>query len=119
MAGGKENLKVPTSEEARKNGKKGGKASAESRRRKKLLKECLEELLEKEIAGKDGNTMTGAEAIAVKLFQKALTGDIKAFEVVRDTAGQKPAEKVIVSDIDNDVVNEVERMVESGQKTSD
>lgn len=107
-----------TPEQRRANASKAGKASGEARKRKKLLKECLEELLEKEIAGKDGNTMTGAEAIAVRLFQKALTGDIKAFEVVRDTAGQKPAEKVIVSDIDNDVINEVERMVEGGQKTS-
>ena len=37
-----QNLRVPTSDEARENGKKGGMKSVESRRRKKLLRECLE-----------------------------------------------------------------------------
>ena len=106
-----QNLKTPTSSEARKNGKKGGIASGEARRRKKLLRECLEELLEKDITDRSGNTMTGAEAMAVKVFQQALKGDLKAFEIVRDTAGQKPVEKVVVSEIDIDVIDEVERMV--------
>ena len=35
----------------------------------------------------------------------------KAFEVLRDTAGQKPVDKVVVSEIDIDVIDEVERMV--------
>ena len=106
-----QNLKTPTSSEARENGKKGGIASGEARRRKKLLRECLEELLEKDITDRSGNTMTGAEAMAVKVFQQALKGDLKAFEIVRDTAGQKPVEKVVVSEIDIDVIDEVERMV--------
>ena len=90
---------------------KGGKASVESRKQKKLLRECLEILLEKEITDKNGNTASGAEALAAKLFQQALQGNIKAFEVVRDTAGQKPAERVVVSNIDPDVISQVERMV--------
>ena len=90
---------------------KGGKASVESRRQKKMLRECLEMLLEKEIIDRNGNKATGAEALAAKLFQQAMQGNIKAFEVVRDTAGQKPAEKVVVSNIDPDVIAEVERMV--------
>lgn len=110
-----ENLKPFTSEQSRaeavKNGKKGGIASGEARRRKKLLRECLEELLEKDIKDKSGNTMTGAEAMAAKVFQQALKGDLKAFEIVRDTAGQKPVDKVVVSEIDIDVIDEVERMV--------
>lgn len=113
-----QNLKVPTSSEARENGKKGGIASGESRRNKKLLRECLEILLEKEITDKSGKTMTGAEAMAVKVFQQALKGDLKAFEVVRDTAGQKPVEKVVVSEVDVDVMKEVERMVNGDEETS-
>ena len=42
MARNTENLKVPTSEQAREYGRKGGKASGEARRRKKELKELLE-----------------------------------------------------------------------------
>ena len=110
-----ENLKPFTSEQSRteavKNGKKGGIASGEARRRKKLLRECLEELLENDVKDKNGNTMTGAEAMAAKVFQQALKGDLKAFEIVRDTAGQKPVEKVVVSEIDIDIIDEVERMI--------
>lgn len=95
-----------TAEELR----KGGKNSVKSRREKKLLKDCLEILLEKKI-NIEGKNMTGAEAIAFTAFEKALGGDIKSMEFVRDTAGQKPIERVIVSDIDPLIIQEVEDMV--------
>lgn len=87
--GNEKNLKRLTSEEARKNGSKGGKKSVEVRRRKKLLKELLEEALEKE-------TRTGNMAIDITnaLIKKAKKGNVKAYEVIRDTLGQKPAENV-------------------------
>lgn len=100
-----------TEKEQREISSKGGKASVESRKTKKLLRECLQELLDKEMTDKSGNTKTGAEAMAVAVFAKALKGDLKAFEIVRDTAGQKPAEKIVVSEIDPDVISQVERMV--------
>ena len=83
-----------TAEKQREIARQGGIASVEARRKKKLIRECLEELLEREIKDKNGQTMTGAEAMAVKVFQQALKGDLKAFEIVRDTAGQKPIDKV-------------------------
>lgn len=104
-----------TAEEIRRNCSKAGKASGESRRRKKELKECLEILLEKEVVNNDGNTISGAEAMAAKAFQLALKGDMRAWEIVRDTAGQKPVEKVMVSDVDASVIEEVERMVDSNE----
>lgn len=72
----------------------GGVKSGQTRRNKKLLKDCLEILLEKKIIGEDGKKITGAEALSVELFQKALAGDTKAWELLRDTAGQKPIDKV-------------------------
>lgn len=89
-----ENTQFKSGEEAVAAGKRGGIASGEAKRQKKLLQKCLEELLEKEMVDKQGNTMTGAEALAVMAFKKALNGDMRAFEIVRDTAGQKPVEKV-------------------------
>lgn len=77
--------------------KKGGIASGEARRRKRDIRKALEILLEKDYTDKHGNTMSGAEAIALKQLEKALKGDTKAFEVVRDTVGQKPVEKVAMS----------------------
>ena len=83
------NLKKLTSEEARVNGSKGGKKSVEVRRQKKLLKELLEEALEKET--KTGNV---AVDITSALIKRAKDGNVKAYEVIRDTLGQKPVESV-------------------------
>lgn len=96
-----------TQEEA----KKGGIASGEARRRKRDLRQALEALLEKDFTGKDGTTLSGAEAIALKQMEKALKGDTRAFEVVRDTSGQKPVEKVVLAEVEQSVIEEVERAV--------
>lgn len=76
------------------NGRKGGIASGEARKAKKSLREAMQILMDADLTGKDGKTMTGTEAMAAKAFQAALKGDWKAWELVRDTAGQKPVDKV-------------------------
>ena len=89
-------------EEAVKNGRKGGIASGEAKRNRKMLRDCIDYLLEREdamVLGADGNPMSGAEQLAYNLFVKALEEPdtakaAKAFEVLRDTAGQKPVDKV-------------------------
>ena len=86
-----------TTDEQREIAQAGGKASGEARRRKRDIRLALEALLERGIQASDGTILAGAEAIAVKQFEKALQGDTKAFEVVRDTVGQKPTEKVDLS----------------------
>lgn len=98
-------------EEAMKNGRKGGIASGEARRRKRDIKAALEALLEKTYKGKGGEQLSGAEAIALKQMEKALKGDTRAFEVVRDSAGQKPIEKVMVAEVDQNIIDEVEKAV--------
>ena len=72
----------------------------------------MEILLEKKVQDKTGKALTGAEAIAVAVFKKALKGDIKAAEFLRDTAGQKPVEKIAFAEVDPAVIAEVERMVD-------
>lgn len=83
-----DNLKVLTSKEARENGSKGGKASVEARKKRKKLKEELLLLLK---ADDTQNKMSLA------LIKKALDGDIKAFEVIRDTIGEKPTDKMEIN----------------------
>lgn len=90
---------------------KGGKASGEARRRKRDIRLALEALLEKDVQTKTGETLSGAEAIALKQMQKALKGDTRAFEVVRDSSGQKPVEKVMLAEVSQEVIDEVEKMV--------
>lgn len=98
-------------EKAKKNGRKGGKASGEAKRKKKLLKDCLDELLQKEWENRQGEKMSGSEAISVAVFKKALAGDMKAFEIVRDTSGQGVVQKVMVAEVEQSMIDEVERMV--------
>jgi hypothetical protein len=93
--------------------KKGGLASAESRRKKRDLRMALELLLEREI--KQGNeVITGAQALSARLYKEALQGNVRAFEVLRDTVGQKPVEKVMIAEVDQTVIDEVERAVLDG-----
>lgn len=90
---------------------KGGKASAEARRQKKNLRLALEMLLEKDFKDKEGKTITGAEAITAKLFQQAMNGNVKAFETLRDTVGQKPVERIMVAEVEQSVIDEVEAAI--------
>ena len=98
MAGRKENLKSPRStEEARERGRKGGVASGQARRKKRALREYLEARLEI----KSGD-MTAAEAITVALVDKALSGDVRAYETIRDTLGQNP-KQVVEAEVSGDM----------------
>ena len=77
-------------EEVKRKASNGGKKSGEARRRKKQLKEELEILLE--IVDKNNKTIQ--EKICFALIKKASEGDTKAFEIIRDTLGQRPIEKI-------------------------
>lgn len=105
------NLKPLTTDKAREIGSKGGKASVEARRKKKDLRLALEMLLEKDFTDKNGKTITGTEAVTAKLFEQAMKGNVKAFETLRSTVGQDPVQKVMVAEVDQSVIDEVERAV--------
>ncbi|MGN0022651.1 MAG: hypothetical protein ACI352_01280 [Elusimicrobiaceae bacterium] len=94
MANAKNLKPVRSVSEARKKGRKGGVASGKKRRELKAFKDLLEAGLRQEIKTESGKSYTRAEYIALKLIKNAENGNIKAFEVVRDTIGQKPADKV-------------------------
>lgn len=74
-----------TTEEQREIARKGGIASGKARRERKTLKEELLLLLEK------GDTQ---EKVSLALIQQALDGNTKAFEVIRDSIGEKPTDKL-------------------------
>ena len=88
-----QNLKKFTKEsvdKAREAGRKGGIASGKSKREKANFKKLCEIALNEVYKGE----MTNAEAMVISMITKALEGDTKAFEVIRDTAGQKPVQVV-------------------------
>lgn len=102
---------VQTKEEARKRGRNGGIASGKARREKKLMRETLDVLLSmplkngkyadvesiRSFAALKGKNINVQEAILIAQVQKAMKGDTKAAEYVRDTIGQKPVENVNMS----------------------
>lgn len=71
--------------EARESGRKGGINSGKTRRFKKEMREILEKKAED-----DG----WAEKACDVLFKLVKKGNMKAIEFLRDTMGQKPAEKI-------------------------
>lgn len=97
-----------TPEERRENATKAGIASGQARREKRDLRRALEMLLEKEYKDRNGNTLSGTEAISAKLFEQAMKGNIKAFETLRDTVGQKPVDRVEQVNIDMEYQQSVE-----------
>ena len=96
---GKDNLKVPTSDEAREYGRKGGKASAAKRAERKTFREGLLLLLNEPLKDKLGveTGKTTQDAIIAALVKRAASGDTRAFEMIRDTIGEKPVQDVKVS----------------------
>lgn len=88
-----------TLEERQKIGQMGGIKSGESRRRMKTFKEELQALLAMDIEDANGNKVNVQEKVNMALIVKATKGDVKAYEAIRDTLGQKPVEEksVVVS----------------------
>ena len=87
-----------TEEEQRKIARMGGIASGESRRKRKTLKEELLLLLS------EGDTQ---EKISLSLIKQALEGNTKAFEIIRDTVGEKPKEEIEVTDVTSKKFDEI------------
>ena len=97
-----------TPEQRRENGRKGGIASGEAKRKKKAIRETLDVLLAmpiksgkyadieavKNFAALKGKNINVQEAMVVSMLQRAMKGDVKAAEWIRDTAGQKPVDNM-------------------------
>lgn len=98
-----------------KKGYKRTKKSIEKQKKtmakKQTFKELMNIALEKQITAKNGEVMTTKEAIIAKAVVDAVKGDRSAREFCRDTAGEKPVERVMIAEVTQDVIDEVEKMV--------
>ena len=98
------NRNAITKEDASEKGKIGAKKSLQTRRKKKKLKEALTALMELPVSernkqsmralGIDDKDMNNQMLIAVAAFQKAIKGDVRAMEFIRDMTGQQPVTKL-------------------------
>lgn len=99
--------RTPT--ERRKNAQKAGLASGVARRKKKRMKELCDLVLSNKIQDErtienlkqrfpeiDADDATFELMLILKQYEKAKDGDAKAFELLRDTSGQKPEDKQII-----------------------
>lgn len=102
------NLRTPTSEQAREIGRKGGKASAEAKKARREWKETLEIILgmtmrsgkptdlskmkdlSKEALEKANLTIN--DKINIRMINEAMKGNVKAYELIRDQIGEKPSD---------------------------
>lgn len=91
-----------TPEELRKMTQNGGKKSGEVRRKKKLLKERMKALLELSatdseaydnalLMGVDNKDIDNEMLLVIALFEKAKSGDVKAFQEIRNIIGEDNA----------------------------
>lgn len=81
-------------EDAREKGRRGGKRSGEVRKARKTLKQELLDLLQATTRDSDGKMRTRQEKISLALILKAQRGDVRAYESIRDTIGEKQKEQV-------------------------
>lgn len=128
----KQNLKILSPTEARKNGRKGGIASGKARRERKAMKDTLASLLSmplnsgktadvdeiKHFAALQDQNITVQEAIMLAQIQLAIAGDTKAAEYVRDTSGNKLKDGVVLSGSINNpfadlTTEELKKLIES------
>lgn len=110
-----DNLRVPTSEEARRNGRKGGIASQKAQREKKEQKKTIACALELILNAKIPDAMakkmqaqTGVSeldyrtALAYSVISTAIKkGDANALKTIADYTGEKPADNLNISTDDN------------------
>lgn len=102
-------LNTRTKSEQREVASKGGKRSGEVRRQKRTFKELFDLLLDLPVKdestkafiqslGIDPEVVNNDMAIVLSMYQEALKGNTKAFELIRDTRGEKPADKLEIEE---------------------
>lgn len=112
-----------TPEELREVSRLGGKRSVQAKRerreRRKEMRYTFETLLNMSLktgrvdsieniqafAKIQGKNITVNEALAVRVTQKALNGDLRAFELIRDSIGEKPVDNLRIEDITPVIIN--------------
>lgn len=82
-------------ERAKINGAKGGKKFKENIEIRKSLKQILVDYLE----SCDDNGVKHSDKITSALVKQASRGNIKAYEIIRDTIGEKPKNEVEVETV--------------------
>lgn len=106
-------------ERRRECGRKGGLKTKAEYKTKRSMAETLKVLLNmplekgktydvehiRSFAHIKGKNITIGDALAVKTIQRALMGDLKAIEMVRDTIGEKPMDNLNITDLTPTIIS--------------
>ena len=114
--------------EARENGKKGGKKSGEIRREKRKYADVINLVLQLKAKGEIAEKVSKSLGIPIEevdnrmvavfsLFNKAIKGDSRAFEVMRDTGGEKPVDKLSIETTPPTIINNIPKSKSQNKKT--
>lgn len=87
-----ENLRMPSTSEAREIGQKGGINSGKSRRKKADMRKAVQSMLDNTYSDNSGKELSGAEIMALKLFKIATNEKdkncIAAIKLIIELTGQ-------------------------------
>lgn len=94
-----------TPSQRRKNASKAGKASAKKRKQNKTFKEIINKFLDGQVSderlkqqmiefGFADKEVSNKSCAVFALWKEAIKGNTKAFELMRDTIGEKPIEQI-------------------------
>ena len=99
------NLRTPSTEEAREMQLKSAQKRSQNIKERKLIRAVIEERLDNE----------DLEEIVDNLIARAKENS-KDFETLQAAIGQKPVDKVMVAEVEQSVIDDVERMVNDEQR---
>lgn len=105
-------------EEQRAIRQKGGIASGKARRAKADFKRKCQIWMDETVVGRDenGNPLTGSELMIAVAARGISEGNTAFWQLMRDTAGYKPVDKVVVAEVEQETIDEVEKMVLGGEE---
>lgn len=96
---------------------KGGKASGEARRRKREIREMLEEYLAMpaKVNGQDATRKDVMVLNAIRIVTEGKAKDsdfLKAFELIRDSIGEQPVQRIESVEISPEAYERVRQVLE-------
>ena len=109
MANEQNLIPVQSGKEAREKGRNGGIKSGEVRRARKSMREMLDYLLSKTTKNSQGEEVSYQEGMLISAINKALKGDIKSMEFLRDTVGEKPTDNIVQTSVTKYITQEEQK----------
>ena len=94
--------------------REAGRLSGIARKEKGDLRRLCQLWMEEEVAtGKDGEKITGGQMMVRVAVKEVAKGNPRFWELLRDTAGFKPVDKVMVAEVDPAIVADIEDQVKN------